>query len=120
MTVSRRFKAGCLFSLFAVFCGGIGFVLGVLAQQTWKKKTEEPKIVKWAAMKHLEKLNPTPEQREAFEPKIDAAIIELEAYKAQAKSGVWDLIDRVTDGIDAELTPEQKAKWAEIRPKRED
>ena len=54
MTVSRRFKAGCLFTLFAVFCGGIGFVLGVLAQQTWKKKTEEPKIVKWAAMKHLE------------------------------------------------------------------
>ena len=66
MTVSRRFKAGCLFSLFAVFCGGIGFVLGVLAQQTWKKKTEEPKIVKWAAMKHLEKLNPTPEQRDAI------------------------------------------------------
>ena len=120
MTVSRRFKAGCLFTLFAAFCVGIGFVLGILAQQTWKKKTEEPTIIKWAAMKHLEKLNPTPEQRQAFEPKIDAAIIELEAFKTEAKRGVWDLIDRVTDGIDAELTPEQKAKWAEIRPKRED
>jgi hypothetical protein len=120
MTVSRRFKAGCLLALFAVFCAGIGFVLGVLAQQTWKKKTEEPRIVKWAAMKHLEKLNPTPEQRQAFGPKIDAAIIELEAYKAEARRGVWDLIDRVANDIDAGLTPEQKAKWAEIRPRREE
>jgi hypothetical protein len=118
MTVSRRFKAGCLLTLFAGFCAGIGFVFGVLAQQTWKKKTEEPTIMKWAAMKHLEKLNPTPEQKKAFEPKIDAAIVELEAYKAEAKRGVWDLIDRVLDDIDGELTPEQKAKWAEIRPKR--
>lgn len=118
MTLSRRFKAGCLMTLFAGFCVGIGFVLGVLAQQTWKKKTEEPKIVKWAAMKHLEKLNPTEEQKRAFEPRIDAAIVELETYKAEAMRGVWDLIDRVVADIDAELTPEQKVKWEEIRPKR--
>ena len=118
MRLSRRFKAGCLMTVAACFCVGIGFVLGVLAQQTWKKKTEEPKIVKWAAMKHLEKLNPTEEQRRAFEPKIDDAIVEVETFKAEAMRGVWDLIDQVADGIDAELTPEQKVKWAEIRPKR--
>jgi hypothetical protein len=118
VTISRRFKAGCLFTLFAGLCVGIGFVLGILAQQTWKKKTEEPKIVKWAAMKHLEKLKPTEEQKRVFEPRIDAAIVELETYKAEAMRGVWDLIDRVVADIDAELTPEQKVKWGEIRPKR--
>jgi hypothetical protein len=44
--------------------------------------------------------------------------VELETYKAEAMRGVWDLIDRVVADIDAELTPEQKVKWEEIRPKR--
>lgn len=120
MTLSRRTKAGCLLTLLAAFCIGIGFVLGLLAQQTWKRKTEDPATMKWAAMKHLDKLNPTDEQRLAFEPKIEAAIQELGRLKTEGKTRGWELIDRVADDINALLTPEQQAKWAEIRPREGD
>ena len=116
--ITRRFKAGCLMTLLVGFCVGIGFVFGILAHQAWKKKTEKPEFMKWAAMKHLDKLKPTPEQRPKLEAKVDAAIAELTSFKAQAMRTIWNTLDRASADIDQELTPDQKAKWSEIKPKR--
>lgn len=118
MMISRRFKAGCLMTLLVGFCVGIGFVFGILAHQAWKKKTEQPEFMKWAAMRHLEKLQPTPEQRPKLEAKVDSTIAELMTFKAQAMRTIWDTLDRASADIDQDLTPEQKAKWSELKPKR--
>lgn len=118
MMISRRFKAGCLMTLLVGFCVGIGFVFGIFAHQAWKKKTEQPAFMKWAAMKHLDKLQPTDEQRPKLEAKVDAAITELTTYKTQALRTIWDTLERTSADIEQELTPEQKARWSDIRPKR--
>jgi hypothetical protein len=118
MMISRRFKAGCLMTLLVGFCLGIGFVFGILAHQSWKKKTEDPVFMKWAAMKQLEKLNPDEGQRQKFEQKTDKAVAELITYKGQAIHTIWEIIDRTCTEIEQDLTPEQKAKWPKLRPKR--
>lgn len=118
MMISRRFKAGCLMTLLIGFCLGIGFVFGILAHQAWKKKTEQPEFMKWAAMKHLKKLEPTPEQLPKIEAKVDAAIAELMTFKAQALRNIWDILDRTSGEIDQDLTSEQKEQWSKIKPQR--
>jgi hypothetical protein len=118
MMISRRFKAGCLMTLLIGFCLGIGFVFGILAQQVWKKKTEDPAFMKWAAMKQLGKLKPDEAQRQKFELKLDGAVAELMALKGQAMRGIWDIIDRTCGELEQDLTPAQKEPWAKLRPKR--
>lgn len=118
MTFSSRTKVGCLFTLVALFCIGIGFVAGVIAHQTWKKKTDEPGVMKWMVLKRLEKLEPTSEQLKRIEPKVDAALADLAIVKAEATESVWQIIDRATDSIADDLTPEQQERWRTIRPKR--
>jgi hypothetical protein len=118
MMISRRFKAGCLMTLLIGFCLGIGFVFGILAHQAWKKKTEQPEFMKWAAMNHLKKLEPTPEQLPKIEAKVDAAIAELMTFKAQALRNIWDILDRTSGEIDQDLTSEQKEQWSKIKPQR--
>lgn len=118
MMISRRFKAGCLMTLLIGFCLGIGFVFGFLAHQTWKKKTEDPAFMKWAAMNHLKKLKPTPEQHQKFETRVDGAITDLMSFKKQATMHIWDIIERTEGEIEQDLTPAQKEEWSKIRPKR--
>jgi hypothetical protein len=118
MTVSPRMKVGCLFTLFACFCLGIGFIAGVVAHQTWKKKTDDPAVMKWITLKHLEKLQLTAEQRQQIEPTIDTALADLATIKAEATHSVWQVIDQAADRIAEKLNPEQQAKWSQIRPKR--
>jgi hypothetical protein len=74
--------------------------------------------MKWAAMNHLKKLEPTPEQLPKIEAKVDAAIAELMTFKAQALRSIWDILDRTTTEIDQDLTPEQKEEWSKIKPQR--
>lgn len=118
MMISRRFKAGCLMTLLIGFCLGIGFVFGILAHQAWKKKTEQPEFMKWAAMKHLEKLNPDETQRQKLRTRVDAAVAELTSVKNQATHTVWDILDRTASEIDQDLTPAQKETWQKIKPQR--
>ena len=105
-------------TLFAVFCGGAGFVLGVVAVQVWKKKTEEPDFMRWAARKHLQKLKPSEEQWPKIDERIQTAVDEALQLKARSTRELWDIIERAADGVNEELTPEQRQKWEEIRPKR--
>jgi hypothetical protein len=118
MMFSRRLKAGCFMTLLIAFCLGIGFVFGVLAHQTWKKKTEDPIFMKWAAMKHLERLQPTAEQIPKLEAKVDATLHELVTYKDSAVRSIWDTLERASNEIETELTQEQKEEWKRIRPMR--
>jgi hypothetical protein len=118
MMISRRFKAGCLMTLLIGFCLGIGFVFGILAQQAWKKKTEDPVFMKWAAMKQLEKLKPDEAQRQKFEQKTDKAVAEMMTFKGQAMHNIWDIIDRTCTELEQDITTAQKDVWSHIKPQR--
>lgn len=117
MIRNPRFKVGCLMTLLIGFCLGIGFVFGILAHQGWKKKTEEPAFMKWAALKHLDKLNPSEAQRKQFETHVDQAVRDLVQLRTEASEKVWQIIDRAMLGVAAELTPEQQEIFKEIKPK---
>lgn len=118
MIFSPRFKAGVIMTLLLGFCLGIGFVFGVLAHQAWKKKTDRPEFMKWAAMKQLEKLELSPEQRPKLESKVNAAIDELVDERQRALRAVWDTIDRACVSFEEDLSTEQKLRWSKLRPKR--
>lgn len=118
MILSRRAKAGCLITLAAGFCLGIGFVFGIMAHQAWKKKTEQPEFMKWAAMNHLKKLEPSPEQMPKFEAKVDSAVAELMSVKSATLRSIWDILEHTINEIDQDLTPAQKEEWERIKPRR--
>jgi hypothetical protein len=118
MMISRRFKVGCLMTLLAGFCLGIGFVFGILAHHAWKKKTEEPAFMKWVVMLQLEKLDISPEQRGKFEKRVDAAVSELLTFRTDAMKQIWSIIERASEELNADLTPPQQEKWRRIMPRR--
>lgn len=105
-------------ALLVLFCLGIGFVSGVLVHQGWKKKTEQPEFMKWAAMRHLEKLQLSPEQRPKLEARVNAAVDELTQYRKEAMQTVWEAIDKASTGFEEDLTADQKEQWSKIRPRR--
>ncbi len=117
MTLSPRTQAGCLVTLLALVCLSAGFILGIAAHQAWKKKTEDPAFMRWAALKHLEKLKLSPEQRPAIEAKVDAAVKELTDFRQSALKQIWGILDRTSDSLREDLTPEQQKAWETLRPK---
>lgn len=118
MSVSPKTKAGCLLTLLALVCMGSGFLLGVAAHHTWKKKTEDPVFMRWAAMKQLEKLKPDAAQQPRLEARVDAAVRELVDFRQGALRQIWDIIDRASDGIREDLKPDQLPQWEKLRPQR--
>ncbi len=49
---------------------------------------------------------------------IEATIAELKTFKATALHSLWDILDRTLTEIETDLTPDQKAEWSRIKPKR--
>lgn len=117
MSIPRRTKAGCLLVLLVLFSLGAGFMLGFIASKNLQKKKEDSAFWKQAAMKHLEKLKPDDAQRTKFETHTDKAVKELSDLRSQAIGDVWEIVERVSNDIGKELTPEQKDAFEKIRPR---
>lgn len=117
MSVSPRTKAGCLMSLLLIMGVGVGFALGVIVSKVMQKKKETPVFWKEAAMKHLERLHPTEEQRQKFDSHTSKAVAELTALRAKGIQDVWEIVGRASEEVRQELTPEQQAQWEKIRPR---
>lgn len=116
--MTSRFKAGCLIALAVVVAGGAGFIFGVLAHQTWKKKSGSPEFIRWAALRQIQQLEPDADQRPRIEAHVDRALEELQTWRGEAEARTWDIIDRAADAVAGELTTEQATRWQELRPKR--
>lgn len=110
-------KAGCLLSLLVMVSVAVGFFIGIVLATTINKKKEQPAFWKKAAMKQIEKLHPTDEQRKKFEARTDGAVQELAALQKEGIARIWDVIDRAATDIDKELTPEQRQEFEKIKPK---
>lgn len=119
MTFRRpRFKILLLLSLLVLVSGGAGFFLGIVLSSVINKKKEDPKFWKESAMKQLGKLEPTEAQSKIFEARTDASVQELVELRKQGIRNVWDVVERTLADVEKELTPEQKEKLKEIRPKK--
>lgn len=114
---SPRMRAGCLLSLLVMVSVAVGFFIGIVLATTINKKKEQPAFWKKAAMKQIEKLHPTDEQRKKFESRTDGAVQELSALQKEGITRIWDVIDRAVTDIDKELTPEQRKVFEKIKPK---
>jgi putative protein kinase ArgK-like GTPase of G3E family len=95
-----------------------GFFVGIILSSVINKKKEDPKFWKESAMKQLAKLQPTETQRKNFDTRIDVSVQELVELRRQGIRDVWDVIERTLADVEKELTPEQKEKLKEIRPKK--
>lgn len=119
MTFRRpRFKILLLLSLLVLVSGGAGFFLGIVLSSVINKKKEDPKFWKEAAMKQLTKLEPTEAQLKTFGTRIDASVQELVELRKQGIRDVWDIIESTLADVEKELSPKQKEKLKEIRPKK--
>lgn len=118
MTLTRRSKAGLLISLVVLISVAAGFAMGVVLSSVIAKKKEDPVFWKKAAMRHLEKLHPTDEQRKKFEAHTDKAVAELSTLRQKAIQDVWEIVGRAGQGVEQELTPEQKVLFEKIKPRR--
>ncbi len=115
--LTRRTKAGLLITLLIFISVAAGFTMGIILSSVVAKKKEDPAFWKKAAMKQLERLHPTEEQRKKFEGHTDQAVGELAALRQEGIKDVWEIVGRAVDGVQQELTPEQREKFEKIKPK---
>lgn len=118
--ILRRPKLKILFllSLLVLVSAAAGFFVGIILSSVINKKKEDPKFWKESAMKQLAKLQPTETQRKNFDTRIDVSVQELVELRRQGIRDVWDVIERTLADVEKDLTPEQKEKLKEIRPKK--
>jgi hypothetical protein len=113
-----KLKIVFLLSLLVLVSAAAGFFVGIILSSVINKKKEDPKFWKESAMKQLAKLQPTETQRKNFDTRIDVSVQELVELRRQGIRDVWDVIERTLADVEKELTPEQKEKLKEIRPKK--
>lgn len=112
-----RFKILFLLSLLVLISAGAGFFFGFAVSSSINRKKENPVFWKQAAMKHLQKLKPTDEQRKKFEARTNSAVDELTHLRKEAIKDVWEIVERAVADLDKELTPEQRETFIKIKPK---
>jgi len=115
--MSRRTKIASLIVLLVLVSLFAGFVLGAVAAKKVAKKKDNPRFWKETAMKQLEKLHPSDEQRRKFETRVDSAVEELVTIRKDTVTRAEDVVAKAVVDIGAELTPEQREIFDKIKPK---
>lgn len=100
------------------FAGGaIGFRLGREAArdranpETWHER---------ASRRFEEIVRPTPDQAPRLDAHLQAALAELRDIRRDTIARSAAVIDRLVTRVEAELTPEQKAAFEKLKPRREE
>lgn len=117
MSISRRTKIASLVVLLVLMSLFTGFVLGALAAKGVAKRKDNPRFWKQAAMKQLDKLHPTEEQRVKFEARVDRAVEELVVIRKDTVTRAEGVIADAVIDIAKDLTPEQREIFDKIKPK---
>lgn len=117
MSISRRTKVVSMMVLLVLVSIVFGFIMGAIVAKQVAKKKEDPRFWKQAAMKHLEKLKPTDEQRLKIEARVDSAVEELVAIRKDTITRAEATVVKAAVDITQELTPEQREIFDKIKPK---
>ena len=113
-----RTKAVLLILFLVLVSMGTGFFFGVAIATDIAKKKDNPVFWKKAVRRQLDKIHPTVEQRKKFEARTDQAVNELLAIRKDAIGKVWDVVERAVTDIEKEMTPEQRVKFKDLKPKK--
>jgi hypothetical protein len=117
MSVSRRTRIALLVIVLVAVSGFAGFVLGAIAAKGVANRKDDPRFWKKVAMRKLETLKPSDEQRTRMEKRVDSAVDELVAIRKDTVVRAEQAVARAVADIAAELTPEQRAQLEKIKPK---
>jgi hypothetical protein len=115
--MTRRLKVGLLLALLVVVSLITGFFFGAVAAKAVAKKKDNPRFWRQVAMKQLEKVHPTDEQRQKFERRVNEAVDELVAIRKETVSRAEAVVNKAVNDIGQQLTPEQQEVYQKIKPK---
>lgn len=107
---------------------GIGVLGGVsgalvgyrLGRQEMRERSNPEAWHERASRRFEEVVRPTPEQTQRLEGHLSVALGELKQIRSDALSRSTAVIDRLVERVEAELTPEQKAAFERMKPRREE
>ncbi|HOW68888.1 MAG TPA: hypothetical protein P5186_15325 [Candidatus Paceibacterota bacterium] len=121
MNRSILWKIGVGLFVLALVCGLAGGLLGFrLARAQWEQRNN-PDHWNEEAMRTFDRtVNPTPEQRQVIGAYLDAAVEELKNIRADTIARSTNVIWRLVDQVERELTPEQREAFDKMKPKQEE
>ena len=101
--------------------GFAGTLLGRRLTREEQRRQDNPETWNAAAMRTFEHtVRPTPEQRAKIQAYLDRAVTDLKAIRADTIARSTNVIWRLVDQVERELTPEQKAAFAPMKPNQND
>lgn len=105
----------------ALVSGLAGGLLGHrLGRQEMRERADPGTWHERATRRFEELVKPTPEQGARLGVHLDAALGELKAIRRDAITRSTAVIDRLVTQVEAELTPEQKAAFERVKPRRDE
>lgn len=110
----------CLLALAAVSGMAGGFVGYRLARHRLEQR-DNPETWNETAMRTFDRtVQPGPEQRVKIKASLDTAIEALKAIRADTIARSTNVIWRLVEQVEKELTPEQAAAFAKMKPSQQD
>ncbi len=116
----RKSRIRAVLLLGLLFFAGVvfGFFVGAILANKVAKRKETPEFWRKAAHEQFARLHLSPEQRKKADERTEAAIKELAELRIQSIQRVWDVVERAVEDIDKEMTPEQRAAFEKVKPKK--
>jgi Spy/CpxP family protein refolding chaperone len=112
-------------SLFLLALVAASIVMGALVGRRWARaelvRRDNPETWNESAMRTFDHtVKPTPEQRAKIQSLLDGAVVELKTIRAETIARSTNVIWRLVDQVERELTPEQKQAFEAMKPKQND
>ena len=105
----------------AVVCAAAGGVVGYRWGREAVRQRADPEIWHERATRRFEEIvRPTPEQAPRLDAHLKAALDELREIRRDTLTRSAATIDRLVKQVESELTPEQKAAFEKLKPKRDE
>lgn len=118
MSFSRHWKiALCLLAIVVVS----GFAGGLIGHRTARQQLEQrndPESWNEHVARVFDRtVKPTPEQATRIQARLDKAVRELQAIRLETIARSTNVIGRLVEEVDSELTPEQRQAFEAMKPK---
>lgn len=109
----------------AIVCAAAGGVVGGMLGYRWGRDSARQRAdpETWherAARRFEEIVRPTPEQAPRLDAHLNAALEELRGIRRDTLARSAAAIDRLVERVESELTPEQKAAFEKLKPRRDE
>ena len=105
----------------ALVCGMAGGAVGYRLGRDAARARANPETWHERASRRFEEVvRPTPEQGRRLDALLTGALDELRGIRSNTLAQSTATLDRLVAGVEAELTPEQRAAFEKIKPRRGD